>query len=130
MTEEERECVAVFEKKDILVYGALNYAYAAVDSLQTLVPGHVVGCAVTKMGNNPPEVKGIPVREIDSYHLDKENTIVIIATTPIYYSEIQRDLYRRGYLHVLTYSGHRGNILFRFRTKHFLAERLGLEREE
>ena len=127
--DEEKAYRDLFRGKDILVYGAQNTAHMVVESLLRTGLGHVAGCAVTRMGGNPSKVAGIPVREIATYHLDKERTLVVIATMPIYFKEIQADLKRLGYLHVLTAEGGLLNTLFRLQTRAFLAERLQDERE-
>lgn len=120
----------LLQGKDILLYGALHSAEAVVRSLQEIGTLRLLGCAVTSMGTNPKEVYGVPVREIDTYAVDKDHTIVIIATMPIYFKEIKTDLQRRGYPHVLTLSGKLQNVLFRIVTHRFLRERLQVEQEK
>lgn len=131
MAERERKVQEIFRGKDILVYGALNRAQSAVEALEAVFPGQLRGCAVTRMGNNPTDVCGMPVREIGTYEaLGKEQVVVVIAATPVYYEEIAESLHRQGYPHVCTYDGRMQNLLFRIRTRRFMQERLRAEQEK
>lgn len=126
----DKQWEQMFHGRKILVYGALMNAHSAVKELETVFPGRVIGCAVTRMGSNPTEVCGKPVREIGAYEqLDKANVIVVIATMPMYFKEIAETLQQQGYLHICKYDGRLANRLFRDCTRRFLEERRQAEQE-
>lgn len=86
---------------DILIYGAKNNALDVILLMETLFPGKLLGCAVSKIDGNVNRILGCPVRPLSDYHdLNQEKTVVLVAMMEIYYREVQASLLHAGFRQV------------------------------
>lgn len=88
------------ERKKI-IYGAglraTEFIERNIDRLE-----NIIGIAVTSKKNNQGDmISGLPVRQIEDYLSYKEDTLVMIATDPVYQEEIEQNLKRLGFRHIL-----------------------------
>ena len=90
---------------ELAIFGAQGYALGAYEALRALYPRRIVPFfIVSKIGNNAPELGGVPVKEIAAVSSemskeDKQNLEVVIATPENVQPEIEETLENYGFRH-------------------------------
>ncbi len=81
---------------NLMIYGAKSLALGICRALQALYPQHPVkGFLVSSKEKNPLQLAGLPVLELESYHL--KTTHILIATPEDLHSEIVKKLEQNGF---------------------------------
>lgn len=84
-----------------VVYGAGMKAHTLIEKHKNNIK-NVIGVAVTKkQSNSDDSLCGLPIKDIEDYLPYREDALVIITTIPIYHEEIEQNLIRLGFKHIL-----------------------------
>lgn len=103
----EKEYEAVIDllrnERKKIIYGAGIRATELIErNIDRL--DNIIGIAVTSKKNNQVDmISGLPIRQIEDYLSYKEDAFVMIATDPGYQEEIERNLKRLGFRHILKF---------------------------
>ena len=62
---------------------------------------NVLGVAVTSQGVSEEMIEDFSVKQIEAYLPDREKAIVVIGTIPVYQEEIEQNLMRLGFQHIV-----------------------------
>lgn len=83
---------------DVLIYGAHLVAMECCRFLISNGKGeNIIGFAVTKKEENPTELEGFPVREIDEYIARSESCTIIIAMPEKYHACVENYAKEKGF---------------------------------
>ena len=81
----------------VILYGAGDIARSTIEILdQYDILLH--GIAVSDLHGNRKSLLGNPIRELQEYYAIREKSLVLIGTIPRYYSEIQKQLLKQGFM--------------------------------
>lgn len=109
-------------RNHIIIYGAKFTATEAIKTISFLYPNMLLGCAVTSMQNNPTEIYGFSVKNIEEYRgmVRPDDVIILVAMRMCFFDDVNKFLLDKGYNHVLNYFAEiRGSILKEFFEKRF-----------
>lgn len=99
------------EYQDIYLYGAGIVAYGAYRAIEELWGIRPRGFLVTKQDSQLKEIEGIPVLICEESRIDREKSLVIIATPEEYHSSIELSLKEQGISNYLKLDSHREYML-------------------
>lgn len=92
----ENQWKRISESKYVIIYGAGDIAREIIELFdRNDIP--ICGIAVSKEENNHRSILGNRVLGIDKYIKIRDESIVIVATTPRYYAEIHKILEMQGF---------------------------------
>lgn len=89
----------ILKDRKIIIYGAGRMGQAAIVALRETLDdfeSRVLGCAVTKFNNNPTELEGLNVREVDEY-IGRNDVLFLIAARKRYIKQIENILISKGF---------------------------------
>jgi len=100
----EEKIQQIIDSKSLLLYGAKIIAIEMIEGLRIIVPSiRFVGCAVSDLDGNENELMGLPVKVIDDFQLDVNDTCILIALGEKYHEVVIQALSEKGYqkIHVV-----------------------------
>ena len=112
--------------KSIIVFGAGNTAVAFSEAFKIMnLFQKIKFYAVSNTGENPANIYGISVRNIDDLTMYRNDSLIIVATAEKSYRDIEEKLKFLGYDHILdfTFESSNWSVLREHYLVHIFAER-------
>lgn len=126
----EEDFHQIINSNSLLIYGAKIIATEVIESFKVIDPSvSIVGCAVSNLDGNVNEVMGLPVKIIDDYQLDIQNTCVLIALGEKYHETVRKTLVNKGYQKIYPIDNMAKNFIFKRIMQIKLKRLLGVNRE-